>query len=699
MKQSKRARFLLGVLFALLFSISAVGCFLTGCELPVASKGRLLFFCILFSVLPPLLTFFRHGIWVFLLLTAQGGYYLWQDGALWEQLQTFAYTLTDHYAEAYDWPVFGTPLSEELDLVLILWAFLTAVSAGLCICFGNHMSVALPTVILPIILCLVTLDTIPHSLFLYLIILGILLLLLLDWTREYNPTQSLRLVLQTLIPLAAVLGLVFFLNPKEEYVNHAAGIADRITQLFREEEEPSQPSGGGTVNIGQSEGEGEPKLQSKLNLRYVGPKRNLRRPVMQVLSSCDGAVYLRGRDYDIYTGMMWESTENRNERFTEGASASESLTISTFEEEEILFTPYYSTGVVRLTGGFLKNREGSTVYGYYISRASKNTSPDFRDYSQYTVLPEHTYDWAVDLISRVLSGGALSDSEKAEDIAEFVRKSASYDISTGYMSNGRDDFAKWFLEESDTGYCIHFATAATVLLRAAGVPARYVEGYMIQCEADVTAQVTEKEAHAWAEYYDSDSLAWKVLEATPSLSEDGEETTPLETDAAETEPQETETSPAETEPPLETAEDDHMETVHKDPDSQGGSEQNPDKTKKPFRIPNWVKNVGIVLACLAVIPIQGEIRIAIKRKRWNGGSPNELAVVRFRMCRQLAKRTRSDLPRELDELAQKAVYSQHTLTESELERFDLFRTGILESVGTLSPIRKAVFRWIFAVGA
>ena len=60
-----------------------------------------------------------------------------------------------------------------------------------------------------------------------------------------------------------------------------------------------------------------------------------------------------------------------------------------------------------------------------------------------------------------------------------------------------EDFAVWFLEEGETGYCVHFATAATVLLRAAGVPARYVTGYMAPVEASTPTTVSADQAHAW----------------------------------------------------------------------------------------------------------------------------------------------------------------------------------------------------------
>ena len=58
---------------------------------------------------------------------------------------------------------------------------------------------------------------------------------------------------------------------------------------------------------------------------------------------------------------------------------------------------------------------------------------------------------------------------------------------------------EYFLTENKKGYCMHFASAGVLLLRAAGVPARYVEGYVVN-EGDITPEtwlaVPDSQAHA-----------------------------------------------------------------------------------------------------------------------------------------------------------------------------------------------------------
>lgn len=72
------------------------------------------------------------------------------------------------------------------------------------------------------------------------------------------------------------------------------------------------------------------------------------------------------------------------------------------------------------------------------------------------------------------------------DIAECVNEAISavqdgtkYDLSPGKLPKGKD-FVNYFLYENKKGFCTHYASAATVILRAMGVPTRYVEGYVIR---------------------------------------------------------------------------------------------------------------------------------------------------------------------------------------------------------------------------
>ena len=177
----------IGALFAFLFSVSTIGALVTGWNLTTASVGRLLLWCGLFSVLSAVLFFFRYGWCGILLLSVCGAFALWQDGALWEQMESFACRVSWLYRSVYGWPVIGSRITSETDLVLILAAYLAVLGVSFCICCQKHSIIALPPVILPLVLCLLTTDTLPDERYLFFLMLGIILLLVTDWVRRKNP--------------------------------------------------------------------------------------------------------------------------------------------------------------------------------------------------------------------------------------------------------------------------------------------------------------------------------------------------------------------------------------------------------------------------------------------------------------------------------------------------------------------------------
>ncbi|MBQ2726813.1 MAG: transglutaminase domain-containing protein [Clostridia bacterium] len=709
---------LLGALFAFLFSFCSVGCLLTGFDLTIGSPAALLVWCAVFAVLSAVLWFFRYGVWVILLLSVRGAFAVWQDGAVWDQIRALAYTVSSHYHEVYNWPVIGTPAADSFDLAMILLGYLTALAMSFCICRRTHLVLSLPVVLMPLVLCLITTDTLPEETVLWLLMFGIVLLLVTDWVRRTNPEQYAALVLRIAVPAAAALGLLFWLNPQESYVNRAAEFQKTAAEWFQQAKSTAESVVSGNITGNTA--------SRTLNLRNVGPKSNFSFTVMRVTASYDGTIYLRGRDYDTYTGTAWESTGEREEIFPAGEDPVGTLQVVTYGSRKLLYVPYYSSDAVSLTDGYADNSESTNVYSYTVAKNPLGISSDV---SGYTKLPAETEAWAEEIAEIILSG-RTSTIGKVRCIAEFVRNSASYDLSTSAMSSDYSDFARWFLEESDTGYCVHFATAAAVLLRAAGIPARYVEGYMISVRADEKTLVSNREAHAWVEYYDPSSGVWQMLEVTPADASQDHETSsaePEETETAEETEMAEETESDQTVPEESEAEEDPAEP---ETDASGGEDSSENVQngnsgqnsvgssgngvnsggassgdtgstsvqKTPFRIPKWMKTLMWILPALAVVPVQGNLRIAFRRKRWHSGAPNEMALERWRQSRRLARLTKTRIPGELEELALKAGFSQHTITEEELYRFELYRQSVLKTVGSMPWYRRYFLRWIIAVG-
>ncbi|BBB25887.1 transglutaminase TgpA family protein [Amphritea japonica] len=73
-----------------------------------------------------------------------------------------------------------------------------------------------------------------------------------------------------------------------------------------------------------------------------------------------------------------------------------------------------------------------------------------------------------------------------------------------------------FLFQTRRGFCGHFSSAAVFMLRAAGIPARVVGGYLggELNPLDDTFTIRQYEAHAWLEYWDIQDLSWHRLDPT-----------------------------------------------------------------------------------------------------------------------------------------------------------------------------------------
>jgi transglutaminase-like putative cysteine protease len=73
-----------------------------------------------------------------------------------------------------------------------------------------------------------------------------------------------------------------------------------------------------------------------------------------------------------------------------------------------------------------------------------------------------------------------------------------------------------FLFHTHAGYCQHFAGAAALLLRAAGIPSRVVVGFATgEKIAEHTWAVRDEDAHAWIEVY-FPGVGWVPFNPTPA---------------------------------------------------------------------------------------------------------------------------------------------------------------------------------------
>lgn len=124
-------------------------------------------------------------------------------------------------------------------------------------------------------------------------------------------------------------------------------------------------------------------------------------------------------------------------------------------------------------------------------------------------------DLRIQNISDELFAGMSTDAQKIQAVQDYFQENFQY--SLGYTPSRFQDPIVDFLVTKSAAHCEYFATSSVLLLRAAGVPARYVTGYVSSERHPGGVWIARrKDAHAWAEAYDSAIQQWVTVESTPS---------------------------------------------------------------------------------------------------------------------------------------------------------------------------------------
>lgn len=123
------------------------------------------------------------------------------------------------------------------------------------------------------------------------------------------------------------------------------------------------------------------------------------------------------------------------------------------------------------------------------------------------------------VVREVADGLGLAEGDAVVALARLKQhflNNFEYSLETPAPRQSTEDAAsplREFMLHSRQGHCEFFATATTLLLRAAGIPTRYVVGWSIQESHGDTFVVRGRHAHAWAQAYVGNR--WIEVDNTP----------------------------------------------------------------------------------------------------------------------------------------------------------------------------------------
>lgn len=239
------------------------------------------------------------------------------------------------------------------------------------------------------------------------------------------------------------------------------------------------------------------------------------------------------------------------------------------------------------------------------------------------------------------AGQKMNPFDAIKIVRDYTAGNMSYNNDADEYS-GNEDFVIEMLNEHKSGYSAHFATVAAMFFRYYGIPARYVEGYLVNppASSDVIS-VTDEDSHAWVEIY-AGGLGFIPVEVTPGYYSDDDDTGMANTDSGTT-----------------------PQTIPPEPEDQQDDNGGGGGSMETILFIGYIL-IGLIALFIVVLIIRRIVCAIVRRKRMNdpdneksiAASGNYMAA----LISYQKKRLEDNISPQLLELLQKYKFSRYIPT-------------------------------------
>jgi protein-glutamine gamma-glutamyltransferase len=291
--------------------------------------------------------------------------------------------------------------------------------------------------------------------------------------------------------------------------------------------------------IRNDDGSDTDPYRADTDIGHIGELKQSERIVMRVRtpSILMEPLLLHRASYVTYTGLRWLAPSAAftpvPRRDSDGVWAlepqpeSSSLQTASIIEETHAAAPVLSlpAGTRRIDGlpasGMKHNPLGTVLVehppGFLTYRASyaAGASPASGPNPDDLAVPRREAR-AVQEVVDALRLGAMKPRDAVAVLERYFTERFTYSLYRRAEGDAITPLAE-FLQRTRSGHCEYFATATVLILRAAGIPARYATGFSVQEWSDFeTAYLVRiRHAHAWASVWIDG--AWHNIDTTPPV--------------------------------------------------------------------------------------------------------------------------------------------------------------------------------------